>query len=37
MDSKLVEIKDLTEKEIAGGSEAAEEMLAEDNNLPGSW
>ena len=33
MDSKLVEIKDLTEKEIVGGRESAEEMLTEDDDL----
>ena len=36
MDSKLVEIKNLTEEKIAGGSEAVEEMLMENNDFPGS-
>ena len=35
MDSKLVEIKELTEKEVAGRSEAAEKMLTEDDFFPG--
>ena len=33
MDSKFIEIEDLTEKQIARGSEAAEEMLTEDNDF----
>ena len=35
MDSEFVEIKDLAEEEIAGGSEAAEEMFTENDDLPG--
>ena len=35
MDSEFVEIKDLAEEEIAGGSEAAEEMFTKNDDLPG--
>ena len=34
MDSKLVEIKDLVKEEIAGGSEATEKVLTENDDLP---
>ena len=35
MNPKLVEVKNLMEKEIARGSEATEEMLTEHDDLSG--
>ena len=35
MNPKLLEVKNLTTKEIAGRSEATEEMLTEHDDLPG--
>ena len=36
MDSELVEANDLAKEKVTRGSEAAEEMLTEDDDLPGS-
>ena len=35
MDSELVEVKDLAKEEIVGGSEAAEKVFTENDDLSG--
>ena len=37
MDSEFIEVQNLAKEKVTRGNEAAEEMLAEDDNLPGSW
>ena len=37
MDAELVKIEDLAEEKVTRGSEAAEEVLAEDDDFPGGW
>ena len=35
MNSKLIEVQDLTEEEIAGGSKAAEKVFTKSDDFPG--
>ena len=37
MDSELVKVQDLAKEKVTRGSETTEEMLAEDDDLPGCW